>query len=190
MKVKTVNIIEQVKRLEERDKSFQLFGSNAHKYRFNQTLSKEEIVQFEMLNKVELPIEYREFLLEIGNGGTGPGYGMLKLEDSDPNFDKSFALLSSDFPYTGNWEIDQKTYDNFSEQEKGEFAGCLRVCFLGCSHNILLIVTGQDKGTIWYEGTGSSQGICPIEIANKKVSFFEWYDSWLIESLTQLNDFL
>ena len=79
------SIEEKLKKLIELDKDFSIFGSESHEYIINSKLTEEEIQNFEAKNQLTLPSEYREYLKNIGNGGAGPFYGLLELEDNDNN---------------------------------------------------------------------------------------------------------
>jgi hypothetical protein len=43
----------------------------------------ETVVQFEKHHNITLPDDYRRFILQAGNGGAGPHYGLLPLENID-----------------------------------------------------------------------------------------------------------
>ena len=81
MEIKIIN--EKLEKLIKLDKDFSIFGSSSHEYIINPKLTEEEIQNFEEKNQITLPDEYREYLKNIGNGGAGPFYGLLELEDND-----------------------------------------------------------------------------------------------------------
>jgi hypothetical protein len=47
-----------------------------HRYSFNPVVRAEEIRAFESAHRVDLPADYRDFLLQVGNGGAGPDFGV------------------------------------------------------------------------------------------------------------------
>ena len=89
-------IEEKLKKLIELDKEFSIFGSNSHGYVINSKFTGEELQKFEKRNKITLPEEYKEYLKNVGNGGAGPFYGLLELEENDNNS----IDLSMEFTYT------------------------------------------------------------------------------------------
>lgn len=71
--------LQEVAELKKLDSELSLFGSHTHHYGFNPVAKQSEIDQFEALHGVKLPEILTEFYLTIGNGGAGPGYGILPL---------------------------------------------------------------------------------------------------------------
>ena len=69
------------------DKDLEVFGVSSHEYTFNPVVSAKEVDDFEAKYGCSLPDVYRAFLLEIGNGGAGPSYGVFPLEAMDNGFD-------------------------------------------------------------------------------------------------------
>jgi len=65
----------------ELDEQYMVVGSNKHKYLFNNKKTAEELKKFEVLHNIVLPEEYKVFLLQVGNGGAGPNYGLYSLEE-------------------------------------------------------------------------------------------------------------
>ncbi|MHC5613600.1 MAG: SMI1/KNR4 family protein [Nostoc sp.] len=76
---KVLQLKKKLSQLALLDATFQIFGSELHEYQFKPCLSNKDIQVFESRHNITLPSEYRDFLLEVGNGGTGPGYGLSSL---------------------------------------------------------------------------------------------------------------
>jgi hypothetical protein len=64
------------------DPGLVVFGADEHRYRLRPPVSIEQLRDFEKLHGITLPSDYRQFLLQAGNGGAGPYYGILPLEES------------------------------------------------------------------------------------------------------------
>jgi len=180
--------------LTQKDTQLKVFGAESHKYRFNPTLSESYILQFEETHEINLPDDYRMFLKEVANGGAGPHYGMYKLEDyyqsrsydgSDANYiEKDF--LKTPFPYTKSNPLkpldpsDEDEVDGeLSDEEYGKkfiknFSGAITLAHQGCGYYDMLIVSGEERGTVWMDATVSDQGI-----GYAFNSFSEWYFDWL-----------
>ncbi len=115
----------RLERLAERDKKCRIFGSSTHRYKLNPPLSPKAIGRIEKSHGMTLPEAYRRFLLEIGNGGAGPFYGLFKLGTHDDEFDhctwKQGGLigdLSKPFPHSKAWDLPKsfwKNAPNFAE---------------------------------------------------------------------------
>ena len=54
-------------------------ASITHRYELGPRLTEREISDFESLHTIHLPAEYRDYLMNLGNGGAGPGYGVFPL---------------------------------------------------------------------------------------------------------------
>ena len=76
--------IEELRSLLEKaratDADLKQFGAEHHKYQWNPPASLKEIEAFERETGISLPDGYRNFLLQAGNGGAGPFYGLFSLE--------------------------------------------------------------------------------------------------------------
>jgi hypothetical protein len=51
-------------------------GSNGHRFTLNAPLVEAEVAAFERQHAISRPVDYRRFLMELGNGGAGPYYGV------------------------------------------------------------------------------------------------------------------
>ena len=179
-----MEIEEKLKKLKAKDKELTLFGSEEHKYAFNKPLSKEEINAFESKHHIHLPEGYRHFLLDIGNGGAGPYYGLEPL--SEPQSD-----LSKKFPHKSTWN----EYDEVNEEEYFSskwIDGFLKISNFGCGVSLGLVVNGDEYGTIWVDDRANGNGIYPDpyfeQKENERTTFLDWYEMWLEHCFLELEE--
>ncbi|MGO1055874.1 SMI1/KNR4 family protein [Crossiella sp. CA198] len=57
----------------------------ARDYALHPVLSEAAVADFEAQHGITLPEDYRTFLLQVGNGGAGPDYGVYPLADTEPS---------------------------------------------------------------------------------------------------------
>ena len=69
-------IADMLDRIRVADPDCRFFGVDTHRYRFGPCLTDNDLQSIEAHYGITLPDDYRRFLLEIGNGGAGPGYGL------------------------------------------------------------------------------------------------------------------
>lgn len=58
--------------LREADTRTRVFGSRSHRYALGPPVPEATLGAWERQHGIELPADYRAFLLELGNGGAGP----------------------------------------------------------------------------------------------------------------------
>jgi uncharacterized protein (TIGR02996 family) len=157
--------------------------SATHNGRLNPVLSEDDVAAFEREHRVTLPEEYRTFLLEVGNGGLGPGDGLSPLPvplagtptgTVEGDLDKPFSLTFR------SWDGEERF-----ESESG-------VLYLATPDDpwgsAYLIVTGEDRGLVWGFGhihggwcpqapTYSDDHAATVDCLPR--SFFRWYEDWL-----------
>ncbi|PVD51273.1 SMI1/KNR4 family protein [Terrimonas sp.] len=207
---------EQLKQIEEKlyqlkklDSNYSLFGSLKHRYHLNPPISSEKIEKFELRNKISLPNDYKEFLINVGNGGAGPFYGLEPLENAlfeDLDYKDPMSLLdpSNLFLHTEPWNLNFKpTLDekeNIEEYElqlqefeeiyfdSKQLNGVIAICNYGCGISLNLVVNGKEYGNIWTNDRVNNNGIHPsYELGNKgKITFLNWYELWLNNSLDKI----
>jgi hypothetical protein len=182
--------------------TYKTFGSDTHKFKFNPRVAEGGIHTFEESHSITLPFDYKKFLTQIGNGGSGPAYGLLPLLDWNFELDiNDNNFLSTEFPHTDTWNstkdfnIDNDDYTETEEFQKWEedyfsnrhITGSMRICHYGCAIYYLLVVTGINAGQIWVDDRANDCGIYPAisKLNGKRLIFIEWYDDWLTESLSQ-----
>jgi hypothetical protein len=183
--------------LREKDPHYTLFGSGHHKYISN-PLTEQEINSLESQHNVSLPIEYRTFLMEVGLGA-GPGYGIMSISagialwsDDDEFLGLEKTDISKPFPHT---DLDVKTIFSSKKLDpkytpkltRAPCDGALPICDMGCTFRYVLVITGEQRGKIWYlnhlyGGKGHWYPTTP----RKHLSFYEWYLGWIENSLKEL----
>ncbi|WP_188127269.1 SMI1/KNR4 family protein [Actinoplanes lobatus] len=85
-----------------------IFGANDHQWRLEPPVTDHELAELESQLGIELPGEYRTFLLHVGRGGAGPAYGLFPLRrvegrwhwEGDGADLTDLATLSQPFPRT------------------------------------------------------------------------------------------
>jgi hypothetical protein len=136
-------------------------------------LTESEVAAFEYSNRVGLPPDYREFLLCVGNGGSGPpDYGLCALGNTPSDFDLALPDLSKPFPFTRPWVWEEG--DVSPEGERADvYRGIVILGTDGCAQYWALVVRGPDCGKIWMLADVGIQPTIP------RMTFAEWYEAWL-----------
>lgn len=189
-----------------------VFGATKHRFVMNPCLSDREVTDFEITHGISLPPDYRSFLTSVGNGGAGPAYGVLKLGHMDDGHDEApwndifVGTLATPFPHTSEWNdpsgmpVFDEAWEDDPEREEQydrEYAtwenrywttanvnGALPICHLGCALRQWLVVTGPERGTVWNDNRTDHAGLEPLQTSDRlRVTFREWYQSWLDEAL-------
>jgi len=105
----------------------------------------------------ELPADYRDFLVNVGASGAGPGYGLLS-----PLGDAQASLATGAFSWTDNSEPTE------------EPQGVLALAHAGCGLMWLLVLEGPYRGEVWIDSTSSDHRVRRVAS-----SFTQWYRTWL-----------
>lgn len=187
------------------------FESDEAEYLCSAVMAEAEVVEFEKVHGVRLPEEYRAFLMCVGKGGAGPGYGVFDLGECDEGFDFRawhegdgfVGSLRVPFPHVAAWndmrgmpedalsETDAAAYEaQRAAFEEGYFApldGAIPICHLGCALRQWLIVSGPEAGHVWEDRRADYEGLVPLQSATgERVSFYAWYRAWLDEEMGKL----
>jgi hypothetical protein len=86
-----------IEALRQGDSAFQLFGALGHRYQLNPQLTELEVAGFEQQRGIRLPETYRHFVLNVGDGGAGPYYGVFRLGKMDGLGDEESAWKEGEF---------------------------------------------------------------------------------------------
>jgi len=117
--------------LSKHPKAGSIFGANRHHWLAEPPLSEDELADLESQLDVELPHEYRAFLLQVSRGGVGPAYGLFPLRRAEGHWRwegdgaelTQLDALSQPFPRTDAFNPaeglpDPPNEDDFDSEEK------------------------------------------------------------------------
>jgi hypothetical protein len=161
-------LIEELRRADSR---FRVAGASRHKYFSGPRMTPTEVAAFEAQHSCRLPRDYRDYLLEIGNGGVGPGAGLKKLSAGGRDLGRPCPLTRSfdwdplapeDARMVGDWNEDAGIID-LGDQDGG-FTG-------------FLVVTGPLHGAVF-----TALNFWVLE----SPSFSDWYCAWASLKLQRL----
>lgn len=200
---KILYIKQSLDKLKALDKGYRVFGADSHRYLLNKVVKEEKIKVFENKYGIQLPEEYRRFLIEVGNGGAGPYYGLQTLEDSlfidlDYKRENEYLNPSEPFLFIEKWNMkfagnhsNEQEYIAFEEEYfKPSWAnGLLRICNFGCGVSLNLVVNGSEYGNIWADDRVNDGGIFPDLYFGQsgRTQFLDWYILWLNQSLDKIH---
>lgn len=197
-----------LERLAEADRNCVVFGASSHRYKLEPRLAEPRVRAWEREHGVELPDEYRAFLLELGNGGAGPFYGIFPLGMWDgsgralESWADAVGDLRAPFPHREAWNLPSSRLEPPEEFESDEeedawneafdaeyfepslLDGAFWICHHGCALRTALVVTGPERGNVWFDGRADGSGILPhADPGGRHLSFGDWYLDWLEDSL-------
>jgi hypothetical protein len=152
------------------------FGWESHRYRLNPPLKERLLTDFEQTHGVTLPTEFRRFVLEVGDGGAGPAYGLQTYRnwgqwrsEQEPN---TVALICPMRPAMGDSPpLASRTSDTWHELLRGT----IEIVCEGCSFSIMLIVTGEYRGRVVRVDTEDDG----FPYVTDDPDFLAWYERWL-----------
>jgi hypothetical protein len=182
-------IWDKMRQLVTYDPNLTVFGAASHRYRIYPRLAEAEIAGFEQKHNVTLPEDYRRFLMEIANGGAGPYYGLQRLDAAVHK--GSDHLISRSWLHHAAWNLNYRQFPTVEEYNEvyhsdEQTQGALYLSHMGCGHEVLLVVAGEESGTVWEDYRGSDEGIVPVQHGTdpaERVSFSGWYEMWLDKNL-------
>ena len=117
MRIDARAILSKLKRLRESDRGCELFGAAEHRYQLAGVASERTVRAFETRYGLTLPEDYRSFLLEVGNGGAGPCYGLLPFASFGTY---KVGDLREQFPHTVAWNMPEGWFKNLPDPWDGE----------------------------------------------------------------------
>lgn len=182
MPIDIPKIIEGLQYLREADRDHAVFGADGHEYKLRPCATEAQVLDFERRYSLRLPEDYRRFLTEVGNGGAGPYYGILGVDQLCELEEDFWGDLSKPFPYRQLWNgppellkaiADADELDDEGERQ-GELIdeywktatrdGSIMICDYGCALRFVLVVNGPEFGHVWFDATADISGYSPVGI--------------------------
>ncbi len=179
-----------------------MFGADSHKYIVKETVNKDKILAFEKEYDVQLPEDYRAFLVHVGNGGisyensaAGPGYGIFPFGENVDEFvsenakkylkeDCKLDLTMSDSFWEDLNRIieenDEISNEDFYAELGKIFSGLLPIGTQGCTYYYALVLNGEWKGRIVNVDIERQKPFFVFES-----NFLDWYERWLDEIIPE-----
>lgn len=140
----------------------------------------QEVESAERQLGIRLPDAYRCFLLNIGNGGKLYYYRLYSLSESLSQMD---GLPSRVFPFVGLQDADLEAERGLlADREDYGLDGAVRIYHGGCTMYDLLVITGSQAGTLWFDGR--EDGTRPIPYVwplteprgkQGRLDFLDWF---------------
>jgi hypothetical protein len=213
--VSWLGVQERVAAIARADASKKVFGASRHRFMLYPVLTISELLDLEQSIDVRLPEEYRAFLLEVGNGGAGPGYGLERVEQTAGGWRWSghgvttVAKLGVPFrPFTAQvyaqHEAKQPVEKDFPDHASfvaasrvwtqrmddlydEETFGTIAISHQGCGYYWLLVVSGPERGTVWDDSRATDAPLSPLTgSAGERLTFARWYLNWLSRAETAI----
>ncbi|MEV5594694.1 SMI1/KNR4 family protein [Streptomyces sp. NPDC052496] len=165
------------------DPEYARFGADEHRYRLAPPLPAAELHAFEARHGVELPASYRAFVLDVADGGAGPEHGLFPLVGASAclgppddwaaedvrDADRRPGALATPFRVTEAWR--PRAGERFDPD--AVVAGTLAVAEMGCGGFVRLVVTGAQRGHVWFTDLSVWPSLTPGP------EFATWYAGWL-----------
>lgn len=157
-------------------------------------LAEVEIKAWESANAVLLPEEYRQFLLEVGNGGRIPSsycdfqvwplaqeFRGLALTTTFPITHKRFVERTAQLRREGRPK-QSRLFPELDEYWKVRpIPGCRYFGIYPGGDQVFMVVTGELVGTIW---TAVDGGVPECDRNGKPFNFLTWLEDVLLEART------
>lgn len=190
-------IKESLRALDAGDPRRTRFGAASHRYQMRAPLSEARVAQLEELAGLRLPEDYRDFVLEVGDGGAGPYYGLVPLDQPaqlevmrgvfaprgiEPLevVPESSAKLAAASGPLGQARASSELRSGDSSSGSGARAplllpwhGVVLLSHLGCGYLAYLVLEGPHRGQVWADFGENGEPLC---IAPHFVAF---YTDWL-----------
>ena len=163
--------LEELRQLLEKartaDAELKQFGAKDHQYQWNPPAALAEVEAFERDLGVTLPEGYRDFLLQAGDGGAGPFYGLFSLEQVRGWLGWPLEPEKPPVLRPGMSEAENCGEKNWKR-------GCIPIESEGDTFFTCLMVTGPDRGRVVYIEYEGYWVFFPRE-----PDFLSWYTRWL-----------
>ena len=152
------------------------FGWESHRYRLDPPLEERILTEFERAHGVTLPAEFRRFVLELGDGGAGPAYGLQPYQNwGQWRSEQETNTAALECPIRPGMGDSRPLAPRSSEIWHELLRGTIEIVCEGCSFSIVLIVTGEYRGRVVRVNTEDDG----YPYVTDDPDFLAWYERWL-----------
>ena len=126
------------------------FGARQHGFKLGDPLPEAVVADFEERHEVALPAAYRLFVVELGDGGAGPGYHLSQLSEAcHPGCGPGHLARPSPYlpgpRYPEDWE---QRHEEPPGPGRTFLPGTLTIAHHGCTLVTQLVVAGPARGRL------------------------------------------
>ncbi len=133
-------------------------------------------------------------------GVVDEAFGLRKWHEGDG----LVGILSEPFLFEEEWndlskmppsegvKLDETEYDRLIENFERVYwseelvNGAMPICHEGCALRVLLVLTGNQAGTLWEDRRSAYGGLKPVLLSDGSRAIFRgWYNEWLDSCLTR-----
>jgi len=163
---------------EVRKRGLESFGCESHKFVLEKPLRETEVLEFERQYGIQLPEDFRRFVLEAGSSGAGPYYGLLPIDRWGAEHCSDPTGAAKECPmYPGMPAPDpDATFDEAGTSLLQR--GTIWIVTQGCAYETVLVVSGPYRGRLV---NLNEEGGTPYFTRDN--GFLAWYERWLDEML-------
>lgn len=161
-----------------KDKNLEISGAHSHKYKLRAPADEAKIRKFEADHQIELPEEYRKFLLFLGDGGAGPYFGLYSLKEVDREVRKGRYRLEGEPVICPEMSEEEWNRTVDSKEKSPLYVGVLPIGSQGCTLVTGLMVQGPYRGQVVY----FDLDYCGRPFFVREQGFLAWYERWLKEA--------
>jgi hypothetical protein len=190
------------------DAGRRVFGASKHGYRVSVQHEDGAIERLEAAVGTPVSDAHRALLRVVGDGGAGPYYGLLSVEESLARITRRSGMLAglardcpleSDVPigelvpqeptwaeHVSRLESDPASEDRFDELAAHYGAppfsdGVLPICDYGCGDFFFLVMRGPKRGSVWANCLDGATGLFNLD-----VDVLGFVERWLDRAETQV----
>ncbi|MDH7911542.1 SMI1/KNR4 family protein [Winogradskyella sp. SYSU M77433] len=173
------------------------------KCNFNKMVNEKEVLKFENKFDLKLPKDYRDFIIQVGNGGfmnlnfLNINHYIHRVSKSD-RISEKFPLKKALIDINENEDLEEHVnigdYDFLRLQELNFdfdelYNGQIILKNTGCGNYIFLVIKGAEYGNVWIWEYPSNGEILPYNGKKWSDRFKSFqrksFSDWLIEELNQ-----
>ncbi|WP_433609626.1 SMI1/KNR4 family protein [Prescottella agglutinans] len=164
--------------------SCRIHGAAVHRYELAAPADPDALAAFEHRLGVGLPVDYREWITRVGDGGAGPMLGLLPLAQEAEDAAIDYA---ADFPFTAEQPCPPAAEDaefQWSENLGRIHRGVTVLANEGCGTYNLLILRGPAAGQVWWHSYEHAAALPILHPDTRRpLTFLGWYELWLARAL-------